>query len=99
MSPKPHAVSETLRTALEKYGVTFPPADPLVSPVSLYDANGLWLGGVPNVAAWGSECARGIQYKDMGPVTDGQKGAVRKISTGRKARGMASDGLMLQESK
>jgi hypothetical protein len=39
---------------------------------------------------WG-EVSRGAQYKDLGPVTDGQKGAVRKISSGRKKyRGMAS---------
>lgn len=46
-----------------------------------------------NVSTWGPECARGIRYKDMGMVTDGQAGAMRKISTGRKARGMASDGV------
>ena len=44
-----------------------------------------------DVSTWGSWCGAGLQYKDQGPVTDGQKGAVRKISTGRKARGMASD--------
>jgi len=44
-----------------------------------------------DVSTWGGECGRGIRYKDMGPVTDGQKGAVRKISSGRKARGYASD--------
>jgi hypothetical protein len=43
-----------------------------------------------DVWAW---IAVSLRYHDMGVVTDGQKGAVRKISTGRKARGMASDGL------
>jgi hypothetical protein len=90
MSPQPHAVSKDLQTALGRFGVTFPQADPLVSPVVLYDATGLWLGGVANVGAWGSGCGRGIAYQDHGPVTDGQKGAIRKISSGRKARGMAS---------
>jgi hypothetical protein len=44
-----------------------------------------------DLSRWGPECARGIRYQDMGPVKDGQKGAVRKLSRGsRKARGMAS---------
>jgi hypothetical protein len=43
---------------------------------------------------WGGACGRGAAYKDMGTVTDGQAGAVRKISTGRKQhRGMASDSV------
>ena len=43
-------------------------------------------------ARWGTECARGIRYQDSGsPAPSGTKGVVRKISTGRKARGMASD--------
>jgi hypothetical protein len=37
-----------------------------------------------NISRWGYECGRGIKYKDLGPVTDGEKGAIRKISTGRK---------------
>lgn len=48
-----------------------------------------------DISTWGPACGRGIQYKDMGPVTDGQKGAIRKISTGRKHRGMASDSQSL----
>ena len=44
-----------------------------------------------DVSTWGAGAEQALQYKDQGPVTDGQKGAVRKISTGRKARGMASD--------
>lgn len=49
-------------------------------------------GAIPNdPSTWGPECARGIRYKDQGPVADGQKDAVRKISTGRKHRGMSSD--------
>lgn len=47
------------------------------------------------ISTWGTACGRGAAYKDMGPVVDGQKGAVRKISSGRKARGMSSDGLKL----
>lgn len=44
-----------------------------------------------DLSRWGTSCGRGIAYKDMGSTTDGQKGAVRKISTGRKKRRMASD--------
>ena len=50
-----------------------------------------WGPGGVDVSRWGSACQRGIQYQDHGPVTDGQRGAIRKISSGRKARGMASD--------
>jgi hypothetical protein len=46
-----------------------------------------------DISTWGAECGRGIRYIDMGPVTGGQPGAVRKISQGRKARGMASGKL------
>jgi len=52
-----------------------------------------WRPGGINVSRWGSACGRGSPYKDLGPTIDGQAGAVRKISTGRKARGMASDSL------
>jgi hypothetical protein len=46
-----------------------------------------------DLSRWGSECRRGPAYKQVGaPAIDGQAGAVRKISTGRKSRGMASDG-------
>jgi hypothetical protein len=87
----PTVVSRELQTALERFGVIFPPADPMASAPALYDSMGLWLGGVPNICAWDSYyCTRGLRYKDMRPVTDGQKGAVRKIGTGRKSRGMAS---------
>ena len=37
-----------------------------------------------DISTWGAECGRGLRYVDMGPVQDGQKGAVRKISVGRK---------------
>jgi hypothetical protein len=40
------------------------------------------------------ECSRGARYKDTGaPVASGTKAQVHKISTGRKHRGMASDGV------
>jgi hypothetical protein len=44
-----------------------------------------------DISTWGPECGRGIQYKDMGPVTDGQKGAIRKISAGRKKTSRGSE--------
>lgn len=48
----------------------------------------------------GSECCRGIAYKDTGaPAAAGTKGQVRKISTGRKARGSASDDFAKQSHK
>jgi hypothetical protein len=98
MSPQPHAVSKDLQTALARFGVTFSATEPIRQTIkdlrsTLYDSMGLWIGGTPVISAWGPACGRGIAYKDMGVVTDGQKGAIRKISTGRKARGMASDGL------
>jgi coproporphyrinogen III oxidase-like Fe-S oxidoreductase len=40
---------------------------------------------------WGSECRRGIQYHQISDFEASGPGAIRKISTGRKARGMASD--------
>jgi hypothetical protein len=41
---------------------------------------------------WGNVCERGAAYKDAGaPAAAGTPGQVRKISDGRKARGMASD--------
>ena len=43
-----------------------------------------------DISTWGPACGRGLPYKDIGPVKDGQKGAIRKISYTRKARGMAS---------
>jgi hypothetical protein len=43
---------------------------------------------------WGSVCERGVPYRDAGaPAPAGTRGQVHKISTGRKARGMASDGV------
>lgn len=45
------------------------------------------------VLQWGGTCAMGLQYRDNGITTDGQKNARRTFSGGRKARGMASDGL------
>ena len=40
----------------------------------------------------GNECARGCAYKVTGAtVTDGTANQRRSISSGRKARGMASD--------
>ena len=51
-----------------------------------------------DLSRWGYECRRGLQYKDVGaPAKAGTPGQVRKISSGRKARGMASDGH--QEAK
>lgn len=49
----------------------------------------LWEGRVKernpyDISTWGWECGRGIRYKDLGPTTDGQKGAVRKLSSGSK---------------
>jgi hypothetical protein len=93
MSPTPHPVSKDLQTALGRFGVVFAAPVPVSPARALYDANGLWLNGVANVAAWGMGCGRGIAYQDHGPVTDGQKGAVRKLGGSRKPRGMASDGL------
>jgi len=43
---------------------------------------------------WGPLCSRGLDYAVTGaPVASGTPGQVRKISTGRKARAMASEGL------
>jgi hypothetical protein len=51
-----------------------------------------------DLSRWGSECARGIRYKDLGVVQDGQAGAIRKISTGRKKyRGMASESILKEQ--
>lgn len=52
-------------------------------------------GGVDVAGRWGknsSACGRGAAYANTGaPVPAGTKGVVRKISTGRKHRGLASD--------
>jgi hypothetical protein len=51
-----------------------------------------------DISTWGRECGRGIPYKNTGaPVASGTKGVVRKISTGRKHRGSASDDLYGKE--
>jgi len=48
-------------------------------------------------STWGYGCARGIEYKQTGaPVAAGTKAQVRKISSGRKHRGMASDSLSVR---
>lgn len=48
----------------------------------------------PDPSRWGSACMRGLEYANTGaPVASGTKNVERKISTGRKARGMASDGV------
>jgi hypothetical protein len=70
-----------------------PGISPPAARQNLYDSMGLWIDGIPRLSAWGSICGRGLRYADMGMITDGQKGAIRKISTGRKARGMSSDGI------
>lgn len=45
-----------------------------------------------DLTLWGTACCRGAEYKVTGaPVAAGTKDQVRKISAGRKARGMASD--------
>ena len=52
-----------------------------------------WGPNGPDISQWNrSECGRGINYAAQGiPVASGTKGVIRKISTGRKHRGMASD--------
>lgn len=62
-----------------------------------YDKSYWGPGGI-NLSRWGhGEVARGARYKDVGPTTDGAANQRRSISSGRKARGMASDGLEKQE--
>jgi hypothetical protein len=64
---------------------------------SPYDVDYWGPGGV-DIARWGLECARGIRYADKGsPAPAGTKGVERKISTGRKYRGLSSDDLARQE--
>lgn len=51
-----------------------------------------WGEGGVDLSRWGRQLARGINYQQTGaPVIAGTPGQVRKISTGRKARGKASD--------
>jgi hypothetical protein len=56
-----------------------------------YDLN-FWPGGV-DLSRWGNECKRGTA------VASGTAGVVRKISTGRKERGSASDGYDRQQAR
>ena len=52
------------------------------------------------VSSWGSFCGQGIRYADTGAaVASGTKGAVRKISHGRKMRGSAADDLQRREDR
>ena len=45
-----------------------------------------------DLSRWGPSCRRGCDYKNTGaPVVAGTPGVSRKISTGRKSRGMASE--------
>jgi hypothetical protein len=45
-----------------------------------------------DINRWKGTCRRGLDYKEMGaPVPAGSKGQVRKFSSGRKARTLASD--------
>jgi len=46
--------------------------------------------GIRPISEWGNECARGLQYKDLGVVLAGPNQR-RTFSGGRKVRGMASD--------
>ena len=63
-----------------------------------FDLN-FWPGGV-DLSRWGNECKRGLRYADTGTaVASGTAGVVRKISTGRKERGSASDGYDRQQAR
>lgn len=63
----------------------------LPDPCTWFDHRYWGPGGV-DISRWkGSELARGVKYRDHGPVTDGAKGAVRKLGGSRKSRGMSSD--------
>jgi hypothetical protein len=46
--------------------------------------------GIKPISEWGQECRRGLRIADNGTVISGAQ-SVRKISKGRKHRGMASD--------
>lgn len=50
-----------------------------------------------DISTWGKFCGSGMAYRDHGTVTDGQKGAVRKLGGSRKSRGLSSDGLERSE--
>jgi coproporphyrinogen III oxidase-like Fe-S oxidoreductase len=52
-----------------------------------------------DISRWSYECARGINYhQTAGQIMPSGPGAIRKISTGRKARGSASDGYDRQQA-
>jgi hypothetical protein len=53
------------------------------------------------LSTWGPECARGIRYADTSTHVPaaGTKGVIRKISTGRKARGSASADLARSQAR
>jgi hypothetical protein len=53
-----------------------------------------------DINTWGPECQRGLRHKETGaPAPAGTKGVVRKISTGRKHRGLSSDDLAKAEAR
>ncbi len=52
-----------------------------------------------DLSTWGSECARGVPYKNVGPTTDGAKNQRRSISSGRKTRGNALSDFEKQEAR
>jgi len=54
----------------------------------------------PDLSRWEKfHCMRGCDYHVSGVSTVGAKNQVRKISTGRKERGMSSDGYDKQKGK
>jgi hypothetical protein len=56
-----------------------------------YDLSYWGPGGI-DISRWGKgEVCRGVRYRDVGPTTDGAANQRRSISSGRKARGMASN--------
>jgi hypothetical protein len=62
-------------------------------PINTFDQKYWGEKGI-DLCKWGSECARGLRYIKTGaPVESGKAGQVRKISSGRKHRGMSSDGM------
>ena len=44
-----------------------------------------------DLSRWGSECRRGMQYKNHGTEVSGHGAPRHTFGGGRKARGMASD--------
>jgi hypothetical protein len=66
-----------------------------------YDLNYWGPGGV-DISRWSGKVhmMRGADYHDTGaPVASGIAGTVRKISTGRKERGSASDSYDRQQAR